>query len=251
MVQMVAIPTEFRKRQGVLSKEVADKLSVTGTEANVDLVLKTQGNIDVKKNGAVAVVASIRRGRVEGMSFVVRGATFQSLTQLNTLVKNADEDVFLRTKIKMDKFKFPAGGAEPRNVSKWLDSADIDWEMVAMIGEEMQVLDPKDREERNVDKVKFCVRGTLVADCKKAVMYVSIIPVAASEVAAKVATWGVEISEASPEIPGLPLAMEGVAKSKYGMVLEVGPLEKAEHGLNMGWLPLLDFGTPESVAEEK
>ena len=65
------------------------------------------------------------------------------------------------------------------------------------------------------------------------------------------ATWGVEISEASPEIPGLPLAMEGVAKSKYGMVLEVGPLEKAEHGLNMGWLPLLDFGTPENVAEEK
>ena len=56
----MAIPTEFRKRQGVLSKEVADKLSVTGTEANVDLVLKTQGNIDVKKNGAVAVVASIR-----------------------------------------------------------------------------------------------------------------------------------------------------------------------------------------------
>ena len=42
-----------------------------------------------------------------------------------------------------------------------------------------------------------------------------------------------------------------VAKNKYGMVLEVGPLEKAEHGLNMGWLPLLDFGVPENVAEER
>ena len=251
MVQMVAIPNEFRKREGILSKEVADKLCVTGTEANVDSVLKAQGNIDVKKKGAVAVVASIRRGRIEGMTFVIRGATFTSLTQLNTLVKNADEDVFLRTKIKMDKFKFPAGGAEPRNVTRWLDSADIDWEMVVMIGEEEQVLDLKDREERHVDKVKFCVRGTMVADCKKAVMYVSIIPVAASEVTAKVATWGVEISETSPEIPSLPLAMEGATKNKYGMVLEVGPLERPEHGLNMGWLPLLDFGVPENAAEER
>ena len=156
----MAIPNEFRKREGILSKEVADKLCVTGTEANVDSVLKAQGNIDVKKKGAVAVVASIRRGRIEGMTFVIRGATFTSLTQLNTLVKNADEDVFLRTKIKMDKFKFPAGGAEPRNVTRWLDSAEVDGEGGVMRGEEEQVRDLEDRGERHAGEGKVGGGGT-------------------------------------------------------------------------------------------
>ena len=41
MVQMVAIPTEFRKRQGVLSKEVADKLRVMGIqEKETDNILQ-------------------------------------------------------------------------------------------------------------------------------------------------------------------------------------------------------------------
>lgn len=46
-------------------------------------------------------------------------------------------------------------------------------------------------------------------------------------------------------------AMEGATDSIYGMVLMVGPLEKREHGLNMGWLPMWDFGEPDNLAEER
>ena len=65
------IPKEFRKAEGALSRELSDKLNMSGEEGDVDNALKLVGDIDVKNTGAVAVVAKVRDGRVEGMEFVI------------------------------------------------------------------------------------------------------------------------------------------------------------------------------------
>ena len=38
-------------------------------------------------------------------------------------------------------------------------------------------------------------------------------------------------------------------KAKYVVTLPVGPLERVGDNMNMGWLPLLDYGEPEGVAQ--
>ena len=70
-VNYVTIPKEFRKGEGTLSRELSDKLNVSGEEGDVDNALKLVGDIDVKNTGAVAVVANVRDGRGEGMKFVI------------------------------------------------------------------------------------------------------------------------------------------------------------------------------------
>ena len=67
----ILIPKEFRKVEGSLSRELSDKLNVSGEEGDVDNTLKQVGDIDVKNTGAVAVVANVRDGRGEGMKFVI------------------------------------------------------------------------------------------------------------------------------------------------------------------------------------
>ena len=57
--------------EGSLSRELSDKLNVTGEEGDVDNALKLVGDIDVKNTGAVAVVENTRDGRVEGMKSVI------------------------------------------------------------------------------------------------------------------------------------------------------------------------------------
>ena len=82
-------------------------------------------------------------------------------------------------------------------------------------------------------------------------MYVSAIPVGAKDVRGKIATWREEMHENSEAIPSLPLVVLGreKEKSKYSMVMPVGPLERPGDGLNVGWMPLLDYGEPEGVAQ--
>ena len=60
-----------------------------------------------------------------------------------------------------------------------------------------------------------------------------------------------EIEENSEAIPSVPLVVKGKEKekAKYVMLLPVGPLERAGDNMNMGWLPLLDYGEPEGVAQ--
>ena len=67
----ILIPKEFRKAEGSLSRELSDKLNVSGEEGEVDNTLKLVGDIDVKNTWAVAVVANVRDGRGEGMKFVI------------------------------------------------------------------------------------------------------------------------------------------------------------------------------------
>ena len=66
----ILIP-KFRKVEGSLSRELSDKLNVSGEEGEVDNTLKLVGDIDVKNTWAVAVVANVRDGRGEGMKFVI------------------------------------------------------------------------------------------------------------------------------------------------------------------------------------
>ena len=65
----ILIP-KFRKVEGSLSRELSDKLNMSGEEGDVDNALKLVGDIDVKNTGAVAVVANVRDGRVGGMKFL-------------------------------------------------------------------------------------------------------------------------------------------------------------------------------------
>ena len=52
-----------------------------------------------------------------------------------------------------------------------------------------------ERETRGLQIMKFSLRATVMADCKTAKVYVSIIPVGAREVKGKISAWGVEMSE--------------------------------------------------------
>ena len=45
------IPKELRKAEGALSRELSDKLNVSGEEGDVDKALKPVGDIDVKTKG--------------------------------------------------------------------------------------------------------------------------------------------------------------------------------------------------------
>ena len=109
-VNYVTIPKEFRKGEGTLSRELSDKLNVTGEEGDVDNALKIVGDIDVKKTGAVAVVASIKDGRVEGMKFAIRGASLQSTVPVPKIYAGGNKDVSIRVKVNLELFQFPAGG---------------------------------------------------------------------------------------------------------------------------------------------
>ena len=250
-VNYVTIPKEFRKGEGTLSRELSDKLNVTGEEGDVDNALKIVGDIDVKKTGAVAVVASIKDGRVEGMKFVIRGASLQSTVPVQKIYAGDNKDVSIRVKVNLELFQFPAGGNGARNISAWLDMSAVEWDMVTMEGDQEVVLTPEKRVELGVSEHKFALRATMLTDCKQAGVYVSIIPVGAKEVRAKIAAWRMEIEENSEAIPSVPLAVKGKEKdkAKYVVTLPVGPLEKMGDNMNMGWLPLLDYGEPEGMAQ--
>ena len=71
-VVYVSLPKEFRKAEGVLSQDLAEKLNVTGEEENVDAVLKSLSGINMGVNGALAVIMSVRDGKVQGMKYVIR-----------------------------------------------------------------------------------------------------------------------------------------------------------------------------------
>ena len=71
-VVYVSLPKEFRKAEGVLSQDLAEKLNVTGEEENVDVVLKSLSGINMEVNGALAVIMSVRDGKVQGMKYVIR-----------------------------------------------------------------------------------------------------------------------------------------------------------------------------------
>ena len=248
-MKIVDIPKEFRKAEGTLTKELVQALNVTGEDKYVEDVLKARG-VDTKE-GAVAVITKVVNGKVDGMKFaIVGGGVFHSDIALEKFVKGTPAGIFLRLKIKLELFEWPAGGEGMRNISAWLDKSDVDWNMFTMEGEEEVVLSPEEREARGVDVVKFALRSTMTVDCKKALLQIVIIPVAASEIAAKIGTWEKEIQVTSEEIPGVRLACSGFdnPRMKYTKAMPVGPLEKAEDGVNMGLLPLFDFGeTPENV----
>ena len=98
-----------------------------------------------------------------------------------------------------------------------------------------------------MNTIKFSLRGLMIVDCKKVLLYMSLIPVPAAEVRGKVMGWEMEIHELSEAIPSVPLARDSYTgnKNKYAKSLLVGPLEKEGDNMNMGWLPLLDYGQPE------
>ena len=183
----VTIPKEFRKGEGTLSRELSDKLNVTGEEGDVDKALKLLGDIDVKTTGAVAVVASIKAGRVEGMKFVIWGANFQSTVPVSKIYAEGNKDVSIRVGVNLELFQFPAGGSGARNISAWLDMSAVEWDMVVMEGDQEVALTPEKRVELGVNEHKFALRATMITDCKMAGVYVSIIPVGAKEVRTKIA----------------------------------------------------------------
>ena len=169
------------------------------------------------------------------------------------IIAGADPEIMVKMDINMELFQFPAGGDGARNISEWLDMSAVNWDMMMMEGDQEKILTPEQREEKGVHGVKLALRATLISDCKQAVVYVSVIPVGARDVRAKIATWGTEISENSEAIPSVPLAVRGREedKSKYSMTLPVGPLERPGDNMNMGWLPMLDFGEPEGAGDAR
>ena len=250
-VVYVSIPKEFRKPDGVLTRDLADKLNVTGEEENVDLGLKALGGIDTGVSGALAMIMSVRDGKVQGMKYVIRGAKFGSTVEVARLWAGADKEVKLKVDVDLSIFQFPGGGDDARNNSAWLDMSQVEWEMVVTSEDGQETpLTAAERETRGLQNFKFALRATVMADCKGAKVYVSIIPVGAKEVRGKISAWGVEMSEFSEKIPSLPLVVRGMGNpkkgdSKYATVLMVGPLERPGDGVNIGWLPMLDFGEPE------
>ena len=242
----VDIPKEFRNARGNLSQELAEKLNVTGEEKHVDEVMKTRG-MDIAE-GAVAIVASVTNGQVRGMKFVTRGGIFESNIPISQLVKGADPEVTLKLRIELEKLSWPAGGPSMRNISGWLDSSEVTWDMTTTEEGVVKILSPEDREERGVHTIKFSLRGLMIVDCKKALLHMSIIPVAASEIRGKIMRWEMEIHELSEVIPSVPLTRDGYVgtRNKYAKSLLIGPLEKEGDNMNMGWLPLLDYGQAEA-----
>ena len=243
--KIVDIPKEYRNAMGTLSQELAEKLNVTGEEKHVEEVMKTRG-MDIKE-GAVAIVASVVNGQVRGMKFVTRGGTFESSIALSQLVKGADAEVTLKLKIELEQLTWPAGGPGMRNISAWLDSSEVTWDMAITEDGVPRSLSPQEREERGVNTVKFALRGLMIVDCKKSLLHMSIIPVAAAEVRGKVMGWEMEINELSEAIPSVPLVRDNfnAARNKYAKTLLVGPLEEKGDNMNVGWLPLLDYGLAE------
>ena len=86
------------------------------------------------------------------------------------------------------------------SIAGWLDSSEMAWDMTIVEEGEVKTLSPQGREERGVDTIKFSLRGLMIVDCKKALLYMSIIPVAAAEVRGKTVRWGVEIHETLEEL---------------------------------------------------
>ncbi len=250
-VVYVSLPKEFRKADGVLSQDLAEKLNVTGEEENIDAVLKALSGINTGVNGALAVIMSVRDGKVQGMKYVIRGAKFGSNVEVARLWAGADKEVRLKVDVDMSMFQFPGGGDDARNNSAWLDMSQVEWSMVVTTEDGQETpLTAIERETRGLQNMKFSMRATVMADCKTAKVYVSIIPVSAREVKGKISAWGVEMSEFSEKIPSLPLVVRGKEKakkgdSKYATVLMVGPLERPGDNVNIGWLPMMDFGEPE------
>ena len=255
-VVYISIPKEFRKADGVLTQDLADKLNVTGEEGNVDLGLKALCGIDTAVNGALAVIMSVKDGKVQGMKYVIRGAKFGSTVEVARLWAGASKDTKLKVDIDLSVFQFPGGGDNAHNISEWLDMSQVDWSMVMTTEEGQETpLTAAEREDKGLQNLKFALRATVMADCKSAKVYVSIIPVGAKEVRGKISAWGVEMSEFSEKIPSLPLAVRGKEKekrgnSKYATTLMVGPLERPGDNMNVGWLPMLDFGEPDGAEIE-
>ena len=106
-VVYVSIPKEFRKADGVLSQDRAEKLNVTGEEKNVDLGLKSLSGIATAVNGALAVIMSVRDGKVQGMKYVIRGAKFGSTVEVARLRAGADKDVRLKVDVDLSVFPVP------------------------------------------------------------------------------------------------------------------------------------------------
>ena len=96
---VIALPKEFRKATGSLSREPADKLDVREEEGNVDMVLKLVGGVGTKDAGALAVVTSVMDGKVQSVMdgkvqctmYTIRGAKFGSTFMVSKLLAGTDQ----------------------------------------------------------------------------------------------------------------------------------------------------------------
>ena len=156
-------------------------------------VLKTRGR-DIK-DGAVAIVTLVGNGQ-----FVTRGGNLGSTIPLSQLVQGADAGVTLKLNAELEKLIGTAEGPGMRIIAGWLDSLEVAGDMTIVEEDEVKTLSPQGREERGADTIKFSWRGLVMGDCKMALLYMSIIPVAAAEVRGKTVRWGVQIHETSEEL---------------------------------------------------
>ena len=155
--------------------------------------MKTRG-MDIK-DGAVAIVTLVGNGQ-----FVTRGGNLGSTIPLSQLVQGADAGVTLKLNAELEKLIGTAEGPGMRIIAGWLDSLEVAGDMTIVEEGEVKTLSPQGREERGVDTIKFSLRGLGIGDCKMALLYMSIIPVAAAEVRGKTVRWGVEIHETWEEL---------------------------------------------------
>ena len=102
-----------------------DSLNVTGEDKHVKDIMVARGMY--MKEGAVAIMVSVFNGQVNGMKRVIKGGSFGSSVMLSQLVKGADTKVTLKMTGNLEKLKCPAGGPGMRNISKWMDSSEVDW----------------------------------------------------------------------------------------------------------------------------
>ena len=183
---------------GPKSVEISQGIQERERDPVQEEVMKTRG-MDIK-DGAVAIVTSVGNGQVQGMKFVTRGGNLGSTIPLSQLVQGADAGVTLKLNAELEKLIGTAEGPGMRIIAGWLDSLEVAGDMTIVEEDEVKTLSPQGREERGVAPVKFSLRGLVIGDCKTALLYMSIIPVAAAEVRGKTVRWGVEIHETLEEL---------------------------------------------------
>ena len=177
---------------GPKSVEISQGIQERERDPVQEEVLKTRGR-DIK-DGAVAIV-TLGNGQ-----FVTRGGNLGSTIPLSQLVQGADAGVTLKLNVELEKLIGTAEGPGMRIIAGWLDSLEVAGDMTIVEEGEVKTLSPQGREERGVDTIKFSLRGLGIGDCKMALLYMSIIPVAAAEVRGKTVRWGVEIHETWEEL---------------------------------------------------
>ena len=178
---------------GPKSVEISQGIQERERDPVQEEVLKTRGR-DIK-DGAVAIVTLVGNGQ-----FVTRGGNLGSTIPLSQLVQGADAGVTLKLNAELEKLIGTAEGPGMRIIAGWLDSLEVPGDMTIVEGGEVKTLSPQGREERGADTIKFSWRGLVMGDCKMALLYMSIIPVAAAEVRGKTVRWGVQIHETSEEL---------------------------------------------------